>query len=224
MYITNPNVNFVCGFPLTAEMVNLAITQTNQILQQLPASLFRSIDYKTTSAMIGCILCENIAQLTNGAAIVNPIEKGHPDIVPVNAAHASEEELRNYPSGLEVKCTIGGVPTGSHLNKADSRIELLNSITWQAHHREVTELLGITYDYFAADGGNKPKITGTFYSNQLCIDDWGAISGTEGRNTKVTSILKSGKAKMASGWFSILNDERYLNKYSRILNFNIQEE
>lgn len=56
MYIINPQINFICGFPLTAEMVNLAIMQTNQTLQQLPAPLFRSIDYKTTSAMIGCIL------------------------------------------------------------------------------------------------------------------------------------------------------------------------
>ena len=173
MYIINPQINFICGFPLTAEMVNLAIMQTNQTLQQLPAPLFRSIDYKTTSAMIGCILCENIAQLTNGTAIVNPIEKGHPDIVPIEALNASEEELRNYPIGLEVKCTIGNIPAKSTLNKAESRIHLLNGITWQAHHREVTELLGITYDYYHYETGNKPIITGTFYSNNLCESDWG---------------------------------------------------
>lgn len=222
MYIINPQINFICGFPLTAEMVNLAIMQTNQTLEQLPAPLFRSIDYKTTSAMIGCILCENIAQLTHGTAIVNPIEKGHPDIVPIEALNASEEELRNYPIGLEVKCTIGNIPAKSALRKAESRIHLLNGITWQAHHREVTELLGITYDYYHYETGNKPLITGTFYSNNLCESDWGKISGTEGRNTKVTSMLKSGKNKMASGWFSIINDERYINKYTKILKFNIQ--
>lgn len=90
-YFINHGVSFDCGFSLTVNDVTYAINKANESILQLPVSLFKSIDYKTTSAMIGCILCENIAETTNGEAIVNPIEKGHPDIVPSYALNASEE-------------------------------------------------------------------------------------------------------------------------------------
>lgn len=216
-YIVNHNIRFNCGFPLPADNVLTALHTTNDVLEKLPASLFRSIDYKTTSAMIGCILCENIALTTNGAAIVNPIEKGHPDIIPSQAAGSSEEQLRNYPVGLEVKCTIGGVSKGTALIKASPRIEYITNITWQAHHQEVTELFGITFDYVSTLSGFKPVISGTFYSDQLCISDWGEISGTDGRNTKVCGMTASGKTKMGAGWFAILADHPiYWQKYSHL--------
>lgn len=220
-YLINNGIRFDCGFPLSVEDVTFAINKTNEALLQLPVSLFKSIDYKTTSAMVGCMLCENIAQTTQGQAIVNPIEKGHPDIVPSYAVNASEEELRNFGIGLEVKCTVGSVPTGTAVPKAAPRISFLNGLTWQAHHQEVEELLGITYDYFEVPGGFKPAITVAFYSNQLTSNDWGRISGTEGRNTKVCSMLASGKQKMAEGWFAILDVEDYIEKYTSILNFTI---
>lgn len=96
-YIINTAVKFNCGFPLSIDNVIAAIHNTNNALENLPVSLFRSIDYKTTSAMIGCILCENIALTTNGVAVVNPIEKGHPDIIPRQALGSSEEQLRIIP-------------------------------------------------------------------------------------------------------------------------------
>lgn len=220
-YLINNNVSFVCGFPLSVDDVTYAINKTNEDLLQLPASLFKSIDYKTTSAMVGCILCENIAEMTNGQAIVNPIEKGHPDIVPAYALNASEEELRNYGVGLEVKCTVGSVPTGTSIVKASPRIAFLSGLTWQAHHQEVEELLGITYDYFEVPGGYKPAITAAFYSNELTPRDWGNISGTAGRNTKVCSMVASGKQKMSKGWFALLDIPDYIEKYTNILNFDI---
>lgn len=129
--------------------------------------------------------------------------------------------MRNFNTGLEVKCTVGSIPTGLSLAKASPRINFLNGLTWQAHHREVSELLGITYDYFAVPNGYKPAITAAFYSDCLNQNDWGEISGTEGRNTKVCSMLSSGKEKMAYGWFAILDIDDYKNKYTAILNFQI---
>lgn len=216
-YIINRKIHFECGFPLSNNNVMAAIHATNDALDKLPASLFRSIDYKTTSAMIGCILCENIALLTDGTAIVNPIEKGHPDIVPYKAINSSEEQLRNYPIGLEVKCTIGSVPKGTKIDKATPRIHHISNINWQAHHQEVTELFGVTFDYFQTSSGFKPIIAATFYSNQLCISDWGEISGIKGRNTKVCGMRASGKIKMGAGWFAILADTPiYWQKYSHL--------
>lgn len=222
-YKINYNVTFNCGFPLSTNNAITAIHKTNDILEKLPSTLFRSIDYKTTSAMIGCILSENIALSTNGAAIVNPIEKGHPDIVPQQAMDASEELLRNYPIGLEIKCTIGGIPKDVYIEKATPRIHHLSNITWQAHHQEVTELFGITFDYTQTSSGYKPVISASFYSNQLCSSDWGQISGIKGRNTKVCGMKASGKTKMGAGWFAILADNPiYWQKYSRICKIPIK--
>lgn len=219
-YLIKDHVEFNCGFPLTAYDVVRAIDVTNQHLSQLPSSLFRAIDYKTTSSMIGCILCDNIALNSNGQAMVNPIEKGHPDILPYFSHQVTEEELRNYPEGLEVKCTIGGVSKGANLQKAAPRLSETTTLTWQAHHQEVSELLGITYDYINTPNGNKPIITAAFYSDILIPSDWGEISGTTGRNTKVCGMLASGKRKMAIGWFAVVDIPGYIELYERIFRTN----
>ncbi|MGH9429181.1 MAG: hypothetical protein ACRD2L_23100, partial [Terriglobia bacterium] len=50
-------------------------------------------------------------------------------------------------------------------------------------------------------------------------DDWGEISGTTGRNTKVTGMRTSGKQKMGFGWVMLMDDPRYLAAYPRVLSF-----
>lgn len=218
-YIVNESAILNCGFNLDVYDILNAIIQANENLMALPASLYRSIDYKTTSAMIGCFLCESIVNNTNGA-IVNPIEKGHPDIIPSYGINATEEELRHFPVGLEVKCTVGAVDES--VPKASPRIDALSGLTWQAHHREVNELLGITYDYFIFNSEYKPIITAAFYSDRLTSCDWGRISGTDGRNTKVCSMLVSGKEKMGNGWLTVLDNKKYIYAYTKILNFSIR--
>lgn len=210
-----------CGFQVNISDINYAINSTNTILSDLPSTLYKSIDYKTTSAMIGAIFCDTLAsRLPN--AMVNPIEKGHPDIIPISAKECTEEQLRKYPYGLEIKCTVGNIQTGANLRAGQSRIDSLTGITWQAHHREVEKLLGLIWD-FVEDGHsfNFPKITGAFYATNLTESDWGAISGTTGRNTKVSGMTASGKAKMGNGWISVVNQPNYLTKYQKYLNFSL---
>lgn len=220
-YKSNAEFNIDVGFSVTHEHIKDAVELTNNILSDLPSTLFKSIDYKTTSAMIGAIFCDTVASLTDG--IVNPIEKGHPDIIPASGAGASEEELRKYSEGLEIKCTVGNIKTGANLRAGETRINDLSGITWQAHHREVEELLGLIWD-FVDDGQefNYPAITGAFYSSELKESDWGAISGTTGRNTKVTGMNSSGRGKMGNGWVVIVDDDQYLDKYQRFLKFEVK--
>ena len=78
------------GFDVNASDVVHAATLTNGVLSTLPASLYRSLDFKTTSAILGAVFCENLADRSR--AMVNPIEKGHPDIVPRSAAGATEAQ------------------------------------------------------------------------------------------------------------------------------------
>lgn len=153
--------------------------------------------------------------------MVNPIEKGHPDVIPKLADHPSEELLRNYPMGLEVKCTIGNTRQGANLRAGQPRIDCLEGITWQAHHREVKKLLGLVWDFIKSEHDfNYPKITAIFYADNLVTDDWGNISGTEGRNTKVTGMTASGKIKMGQGWIALIDNQQYKKIYQKLMKFS----
>lgn len=217
-YILNKRTVITAGFNVNAEDILKAVEITNIALASYPANLYRSVDYKATSGIVGSAFCHSIAEVTN--TIVNPIEKGHPDVVPPEAVNATEAQLRNYPVGLEVKTTIGNVRQGSALKKGESRIDHLTGLTWQAHHQEVEKLLGIIWD-FNEDEENPyaitPFITAVFYSNKLELSDWGAISGTTGRNTKVSGMRGNGKRKMGNGWIALYDDPKYLSTYARLL-------
>jgi len=213
-YKVNEEFSADCGFRVDAADVLHAATLTNRVLCDLPASLFRSIDFKTSSAVVGAIYCEHLADRTR--SIVNPIEKGHPDILPSAAAGAAEATLRNYHCGLEIKSTIGNIAQGANLRAGARRLEQMVGITWQAHHRDVRSLMGIAWDFVQRrEAFNYPAITGLFYSNDLREEDWGEISGTTGRNTKVCGMRTSGRAKMGAGWVLLWDDEGYIEMFRR---------
>jgi len=219
-YLVNENFSINVGFPVTAVEVLQAVNETNNFLRSLPESLYKSIDFKTSGAVIGAIFCDKLADAIPNAA-VNPIEKGHPDIIPSAGLGSSEELLRNYPQGLEVKGTIGNIRQGANLRAGMRRIDDLTGITWQAHHREVNHLLGFLWDFNNPHNGfNFPMLVGVFYTDQLIEDDWGAISGTTGRNTKVCGMLQTGKEKMGNGWIVLINQANYLTKLRRYLYIN----
>ncbi|MCH4336394.1 hypothetical protein [Staphylococcus haemolyticus] len=220
-YIENKNFNIDlkkdCGFEINKEDLITVLNHTNDMLRLLPSTVYLALDYKSVSSIVGAIYCKMCEE--NLDCIVNPIEKGHPDVLPKNAVNDidNEKKLRNYGIGLEIKCTVGSVEKKHEKNL--QRINKLNGLTWQAHHREVDRLLAIVWDFVPSENGNSifPKITGLFYSSDLEEDDWGAISGTSGRNTKVCGMKKSGREKLGSNWICILNDERYEKKYKKIM-------
>ena len=219
-YRFNHEFSICCGFLVTIDHISAAISRTNDNLMQLPFSLFRSIDFKTTSAIVGALYCDSIAYCTDG--VVNPIEKGHPDLIPVEGEAETEEVLRNYPVGLEIKTTVGNIPKGANLRAGEQRIMQLTGITWQAHHRETRELMGLIWDFAQVQHDDAyPTITGVFYSAQLEVHDWGKISGTTGRNTKVTGMKVSGKRKMGAGWVAIPVTTLYKEKLTRLLGFQV---
>jgi len=220
-YTINKGFEIECGFTVSSKDIQLAALMTSDQLEELPFALFQSINLKALSGMVGAIFALFLAERVGG--IVNPIEKGHPDIIPKTGKNATEELLRNYPEGLEIKCTVGNVEKGSDLETGQKRLSRLNSITWQAHHREVESLMGLVIDFAGnvKEGKNFPAITGVFYSEELSMEDWGEISGTTGRNTKVTGMTASGKRKMGEGWVLLLNDNNYIEKYKKVLSFKL---
>lgn len=219
-YILRKPFEIDVGFKVNAVQILEAIELTNSVLGDLPSSLYRSLDYKTTSAIIGSVFCDGLASKVE--CIVNPIEKGHPDLIPREGINCSEEQLRKYPTGLEIKTTVGNIEVGANLRAGAPRVAKLEGMTWQAHHREVEELLGLIWDFVPSElAFNYPAITGVFYANDLTENDWGKISGTTGRNTKVTGLRASGKAKMGAGWVVLFENKQYLKTYSRLLHFKL---
>jgi len=223
-YLINDKIHYDTGFKINSNSVLQAVEKVNTALESLPDELYATMDYKSTSGLIGAFLAKNISNVTG--AIVNPIEKGHPDVVPKSAEDATEEELRKYPEGLEIKVTAGNIKQGTKLKTGESRIQTLSSLTWQAHHREVGSLMGCIWDFAGTKstenaGFRNPIITGVFYSTDLTEDDWGAISGTTGRNTKVSGMKSSGKKKMGQGWVVLIEEDEYLKKYSKILDISL---
>jgi len=202
--------------------IESTLDQTNQFLETIPATVYRNLDYKTTSSIVGSMFCHSIAEITD--SLVNPIEKGHPDVIPKEGENSSEAELRNYPVGLEVKCTVGNVAKRTKLKVGQPRIHDLKGITWQAHHQEVEALLGLIWDFVNSEQEfSYPKVTAIFYASNLTTEDWGSISGITGRNTKVTGMKASGKEKMGQGWIAVINDPLYKKVYGKILKFSTEQ-
>ena len=113
------------------------------------------------------------------------------------------------------------VAKGSNLQIGEERLSVLTGLTWQAHHQEVKRLLGLVIDFRGQirDGRHFPIITAAFYADDLETENWGRISGTTGRNTKVTGLRASGKRKMGAGWTVILDNQEYQQKYEKLLSF-----
>ncbi len=180
-----------------------------------PVNLYQTVDLKTISAILGALFCGSLATVIEDA-IVNPIEKGHPNIIPAHGQNATEEQLRNYPFGLEIKTTVGNIKTGKKLQHGDNRLDYITGITWQAHHQEVKELMGIIWDFDNDyNNFNYPIITGVYFTSNLTENDWGAISGTTGRNTKVCGMTSSGRVKMGNGLVAV--HEKYHQRYEKLL-------
>lgn len=206
-----------CGFQVHASNVVAAISQTDLVLASLPMTLYQTIDLKAQSGIVGAVFATELAKEVG--AVPNPIEKGHPDVVPVSAQTASEAELRNYPRGLEIKATVGGVVKGSELCAGEARIDCLANVVWQAHHRDVRALMGLVWDFVEGRASNLayPSITGVFYSDELLEKDWGQIAGTTGRNTKVSGMKVSGRRKMAAGAIAVIDEPQHLASYAACL-------
>ncbi len=218
-YKTNKDFFIRCGFEVNAEDVEYAAIFVSNRLGDLPFTLYQHIDLKTVSSIVGAFFSLSLAERVG--AIVNPIEKGHPDIIPIRGKNATEGELRNFPEGLEIKCTIGNVAKGCNSGSGQQRVGSLTGITWQAHHREVNKLMGLVIDFAGKGTADEyfPVITGIFYSDDLEMEDWGEISGTRGRNTKVTGMRSAGKEKMGKGWILLMDHPDYISKYQKLLSF-----
>ena len=99
----------------------------------------------------------------------------------------------------------------------DTRIHVMKSYDWKAHHRETNNLVGILWDFHCG----VPHIVAVFFGNNLTENDWTPIIQPKeggGRTTSVSIMTRDGVKKMYNNWIAIEDDKRYfdfLNKFNR---------
>lgn len=225
---------------LDLEIFKTALALTNQnmdVLKENAPDLFGILGMRNLSAFVGEMFVSAIVKSANGALVKNPHQDGYPDLlIMTKEGKALWEKLANNnqdkspfsgfeTGGIEVKATVGSVPTPEVFRKrglrkpeiGDERIEFTTGYDWKAHHRETNNLIGIYWDFV----NQKPVICGLFYSGNLTEDDWGKIVQPKdggGRTTSVSIMTRTGIRKMYEGWIAVVNDARYadfFNRYNR---------
>jgi hypothetical protein len=156
------------------------------------------------SSFVGELFGSYLLKESKGLFIKNPHQDGYPDMLLLDnfgkplwesLASRSREKTPFSPfrtGGIEVKATVGSVPTPKELAKiglkkpdiGDQRISLLRSYDWKAHHRDTNNLIGILWDFIEG----APSIVAVFYSNELNTEHWGAIIHPREGGGRTTSV------------------------------------
>ena len=206
-------------------------------LREFEVDIFGLLGMRNLSSFVGELFGSYLLKQSDGLFIKNPHQDGYPDLLLLDKfgkplweslASRSQEKKPFSPfatGGIEVKATVGSVPTPKELAKknmakpdiGDQRVALLRGYDWKAHHRDTNNLLGILWDFI----NGAPSIAAVFYSNQLGAKHWGEIIQPKeggGRTTSVSIMTREGVSVMYQGWLVVLDDERYikfLNAHNR---------
>ena len=209
------------------------------IVKDIPVDIFSVLGMRNLSAFIGELFALSLIKKSGGRFITNPHQDGYPDLLLMNnygqklhAELTNSGKLRDkspfspFPNGgLEIKATCGSVPTPTECAKkgkekpdmGDTRIHVMKSYDWKAHHRETNNLVGILWDFHCG----VPHIVAVFFGNNLTENDWTPIIQPKeggGRTTSVSIMTRDGVKKMYNNWIAIEDDKRYfdfLNKFNR---------
>ena len=175
---------------------------------------------------------------SNGFFVGNPHQDGYPDLLlmdkqglaifeQMKQAGRLRDKLPFSPflnGGIEIKATCGSVPTPAQCAKlgitkpdmGETRIQVMRSYDWKAHHRETNNLIGLLWDFNV----QIPQIIAVFFGNNLDEQDWGKIIHPKdggGRTTSVSIMPRSGVKKLYINWLAVKDDARYidfLNRYN----------
>ncbi len=243
----NADTKFVTGLKANEEIDILiferALHDTHEVIKKItrniPVDIFSVLGMRNLSAFIGELFSKSLAKESNGRYISNPHQDGYPDLLLMDKQGyelykhiASQAGLRDKApfspfrnGGLEIKATCGTVPTPARCAKigiekpgmGDSRISVLTSYDWKAHHRETNNLVGILWDFI--DG--LPYIIAVFFGKNLNENDWGNIIQPKeggGRTTSVSIMNRAGVYKMYRNWIAVKNAPHYIdfiNKYNK---------
>ncbi|MFQ5801329.1 MAG: hypothetical protein ACE5JQ_00345 [Candidatus Methylomirabilales bacterium] len=234
--------------PLT---VHRAVTHANRAMELLHdvaisngVPLFHLLGMRNLSSFVGEVFKRELHRLKHARFALNPNQDGYPDLLaltPEGAAYIREREERRqmsekqfwspYPhGGVEIKATCGNTPPARQTPKpqiGESRIPLLVTAEWKAHHQNTNNLIGLYWDF--VDGVT--TILAAFYRNDLTPDDWGTVivPGEGSRTTSVSIMVKGsrteerGVRKMGRGWLVLPTDTEMLTRLSTVFAISLPD-
>lgn len=211
---------------------NNAIKKLNDLTANFDINVFDCLGMRNLSSFVGEFFVKSVEKSSGNDFVKNPHQDGYPDLLLVDSKDKkeyyksllTEKNGKLYPTGkdvfspfkyggVEIKATCGNTPPAKTIAKpliGESRIDLMTSFEWKAHHRETNNLLAILWDFI----DKIPVIIGCFYRNDLLLDDWGNIIQPKengGRTTSVSIMKQTGVKKMCEGWIAIIDRSNYIN-------------
>lgn len=219
--------------------ISTAVSRTNHVFEELSSVVpyvYDLLQMRNLSAFVGAAFCRELANSSEGLLRLNPHQDGYPDLLlmddegrklwtQLDGKRREKEPFSPFASGgIEVKATCGDVPSARALTAkgttkpdiGDTRIDLVKSLNWKAHHRGTNYLIALLWDFV----DTIPAIVAVMYSNNLSELDWGKIVRPKddgGRTTSVSIMNRQGVKKLASNPILVVNDKRYkilLDKFS----------
>lgn len=215
---------------------NNALKTLDEQTKSFDINIFEALGMRNLSGVVGEYFAKSVQRHSSDKLHSNLHQDGYPDLLLIDTQEKKSyfktlytiNNGKMYPKdkslfspykygGLEVKATCGSTPPASKVPKpliGESRISLVNSFDWKAHHRETNNLLGLVWDFI----DNVPTIVSCFYRNDLTIDDWGKIVQPKedgGRTTSVSIMNSNGVSKMCKGWIAVLDSQDYIDAFSK---------
>lgn len=207
--------------------VGLWRTHLHALHQRSPVNLFEILGMRNLSAFVGEMYTASLLAVAGDKLLKNPHQDGSPDLLLRDAegqalldALKMDQRMEDkapfspFPGGgLEIKATCGAVPSPAQCRElgwarpglGDTRLHLLQSYDWKAHHRETINLVGLVWDFHE----RLPEIVGIFFGNRLESADWSPVVQPKeggGRTTSVSVLKRRGVRKMYENWLLVRED------------------
>lgn len=239
-------------FTIDPNVVKTCVSSTNEVIELIydltllyDVNFFEILGMRNLSSFVGELFARELQKAHEKVLIKNPNQDGYPDLCALtnegkeyicenldkDGKPLPNKDLWSpYPfGGIEVKATCGNTPAASVHPKpliGESRLPILVSAEWKAHHQQTQILLGLFWDF--VDG--IPTILAAFFRNDLDITvgkdnkDWAPTVRPKdgGSRTTSVSIMRHGKdpnhgvSKMGQGWLVLPTEAGFSTPIKRV--------
>jgi len=221
------------GNLLPISVLEIALKRANDIfvdITNVAPYIYELLGLRNLSAFVGAAFARELQDASTGLLLLNPHQDGYPDLLLLDTIGTSafnkvkhriraKEPFSPFPEGgIEIKATVGDVPSETQLTKkglekpkiGETRVDMITGISWKAHHRETNNLLSLIWDF----RNSVPAIMVVSYCSKLEESDWGKIVQPKeggGRTTSVSIMSKNGVIKMLRNTLLVIDDSRYIS-------------
>ena len=241
------------------ETIKKCIISTNDVIELIhnltflyDVNIFETLGMRNLSSFVGELFGHEVGKAYHDKLVKNPNQDGYPDLCALTPEgkeyikknlQSNGQPLPNkefwspYPfGGIEVKATCGNTPDAETHPKpliGESRLPIMISAEWKAHHQQTKMLLCILWDFI--DG--IPIILAAFFRNDLDISlgkdnrDWAPTVTPKGasRTTSVSIMRRGGRdkkdgvKKMGAGWLVLPEPKKLHDPICKIFDIKLDQ-